>query len=83
MTLFTIPDGTDGEYSVLANRIQQAFLRRSSSADRSHVVSSGSVLRLQLDSGEIVHTIVEVQYDTEETFSAEQLKGTVLSSAVM
>ncbi|KAG6602857.1 putative peroxisome biogenesis factor [Phytophthora cinnamomi] len=75
VTLFTIPDGSDGEYNVLTNQIQQTFLRWSTSTDRSHVVSSGSVLRLHLDSGEIVQAIVGVQYDAEEAFSAEQLEG--------
>ncbi|KAE8900407.1 hypothetical protein PF005_g1768 [Phytophthora fragariae] len=75
VSLFTVPDSPDGENSALANQIQMAFLWWSSSTDRSHIVSSGSVLRLQLDSGEIVQAIAEVQYDAEETFSAEQLEG--------
>ncbi|KAL4167317.1 hypothetical protein KRP22_012803 [Phytophthora ramorum] len=75
VTLFINPDRLDGDFSTLVGRIQQAFLRWSSSTDRSHVVSSGSVLCLVLDTGEFIQAIADVQYDAEETFSPEQLEG--------
>ncbi|KAG7393133.1 Peroxisome biosynthesis protein pex1 [Phytophthora pseudosyringae] len=75
MTLFINTEGLDGGYSTLTGRIQQAFLRWSSSTDYSHVISSGSVLRLELDNGEVVQAVADVQYDAEEAFSVEQLEG--------
>ncbi|KAG3113879.1 hypothetical protein PI124_g7112 [Phytophthora idaei] len=75
VTLFINPEGPNGDNSTLAGHIQQAFLRWSSSTDYSHVISSGSILRLELDNGKDVEAVADVQYDADEAFSAEQLKG--------
>lgn len=75
VTLLMNPEGPDGNYSTLADQIQQAFLLWSSSTEHSRVVSSGSVLRLKLNNGEVAHAIADVQYDAEEAFRAEQLEG--------
>ncbi|KAG6971000.1 hypothetical protein JG688_00004623 [Phytophthora aleatoria] len=80
VTLFINPEGPNGDNSTLAGHIQQAFLRWSSSTDYSHVISSGTILRLELDNGKDVEAVADVQYDADEAFSAEQLKGLKMES---
>ncbi|KAL3658837.1 hypothetical protein V7S43_016203 [Phytophthora oleae] len=75
LTLFISLENPSGDYAALAGHIQQAFLRWSSSTERSRIVNSGSVLRIALENGETVEVLTDVQYDTEEAFSAEQLEG--------
>ncbi|GMF28139.1 unnamed protein product [Phytophthora lilii] len=75
VTLYTNSIAPDSDLSTLAGQVQQAFLRWSSSSNHSHIVSSGTVLRLELEQGAVVHAIIDIQYDADEAFSAEQLKG--------
>ncbi|TDH71904.1 hypothetical protein CCR75_000980 [Bremia lactucae] len=66
--------------SMLFDSIQQAFLRWSNAIECSHVLSSGSIFRLELDNGIAVEALAHVQYEAEEDFSAEQLKGVPASA---
>ncbi|KAK1940471.1 Peroxisome biosynthesis protein PAS1 [Phytophthora citrophthora] len=75
VTVFVNFENPSGDYSILAGHVQQAFLRWSSSTEHSRIVSSGSILRIALENGEAVEVLTDVQYDTEEAFSADQLEG--------
>ncbi|RLN92258.1 hypothetical protein BBJ28_00020216, partial [Nothophytophthora sp. Chile5] len=74
VTLLINPEILDGDSPAVVGSIRQAFQRWSSSTARNWVVSSGSILRFQLEDGELVEALAEVEYDTEETFSAKQLE---------
>ncbi|RLN50586.1 hypothetical protein BBJ28_00017669 [Nothophytophthora sp. Chile5] len=74
VTLLINPEILDGDSPAVVGSIHQAFQRWSSSTARNWVVSSGSIIRFQLENGEIVEALAEVEYDAEETFSAKQLE---------
>uniref|UniRef100_A0AAV1U7Q2 Peroxisomal ATPase PEX1 n=1 Tax=Peronospora matthiolae TaxID=2874970 RepID=A0AAV1U7Q2_9STRA len=68
--LLTNLEGLDD--GALACQVQQSFLHWSSLTEQSHVVSSGRILCLELEPEKFVQVIADVQYDTDEVFSAEQ-----------
>ncbi|CAI5747420.1 unnamed protein product [Peronospora destructor] len=74
VTLCVNLESHDGSHSALADRIRQSFLRWSSSAERSYVICSGSVLCFGLDNEEVIQAIAEIQYDAEDTFSVKRLE---------
>ena len=75
VTLSTNLETQDDGHAALACQVRQSFLHWSSSTEQSRVVSSGSVVRLELENGDIIRAIADVQYEAEEAFSAEQQEG--------
>ena len=78
VTLLTNLEDLDDGDSALACQVQQSFLHWSNSTEQSHVIGSGSVLRLELESGEVVQAIADVRYNADESLTAEQQQGNAL-----
>ncbi|KAI9917105.1 hypothetical protein PsorP6_017222 [Peronosclerospora sorghi] len=75
VTLFIDSQQRDKNFPASTEEIQQSFLRWSSLATRSYVVSSGSVLCFELDNGQVIQAIADVSFETSEEITAEKLEG--------